>query len=445
MNTISIKRSKILLLLLFPIVTCLIYTACPNRILGDSIWAVHISMSILQEGNTDLNEYCKKNCPNDYRLLEHNGAYYSYFPDATSIISVPVVFLLEKISPSIWGYRLSDHIKDKIHWCAKAQRLISSLYLAVAVALFIALLCSLTDNMAILVLGAVLFAFGTTNFSVVSRVLWTHGLSIVCNTAALLLLFRNSRRSLALAGLPLMWAFFIRPTNAVPLAVFGCYMLFHNRKTFLLYCLTALLAALPFLLYNLHQYDTLLTPYFHGGRLAFHDLFFVALAGNLFSTARGLFVFSPLLLLSIHGCVIVYQQYGKSLAFALLAIVGLHWIAISLFPHWWAGHSFGPRLFSDIIPYLCLLTFFSVRYVFSRKSGARSYACKSLILLFLGISIFIHARGAIMNSAWKWNVSPNIETHQERLWSIRCPQFFCTDSGLKKNAAAYTAQPEGKK
>ncbi len=438
------KRTHLLFLLLFPLAVFAIYTSSPNRLLGDSLWAVHISMSIINEGNTDLNEYCGDNCANDYRLFEHQGKYYSYFPDATSILSVPLVFLLEKTSGLLWGYRLSDHIKNKIHWSENAQCFISSLYLCVATALFIVLLYSQASDMKAVVICALLFAFGTSNYSVVSRVLWAHSLSIVCNTWSLLLLFKNSPRSLALTALPLTCAYFIRPTNAIPLAVYGIFILLQDRRTFLSYCIIALVTALPFVIYNEAVYGSLLTPYFYGGRLSYHDNFFEALAGNLFSTARGIFVFSPLLLFSIHGFIITLKQPDTLKALVLLVIPAIHWLGISLFPHWWAGHSFGPRLFSDMTPYFTLLTFFSVQQIFSQTSQHQKMLSKGLVMLLLGISIAIHSRGATLNAAWKWNISPDIETHQERLWSISCPQFFCSEEVLERSTARQGPAPESK-
>ena len=82
----------------------------------------------------------------------------------------------------------------------------------------------------------------------------------------------------------------------------------------------------------------------------------VALAGNLVSPARGLFIFCPLVVLSVVG-VVVRWRAGELTAFwkALAVIPVVHWIVISAFKHWWGGDSYGPRFFTDLMPVLVVL------------------------------------------------------------------------------------------
>ena len=81
--------------------------------------------------------------------------------------------------------------------------------------------------------------------------------------------------------------------------------------------------------------------------------FFEALIGQWLSPSRGLFVFSPILLLAIGGVVLkIRRQQWQPLDTLLISIIGLHWIVISLWCNWWVGVSFGPRIWSDMLPYL---------------------------------------------------------------------------------------------
>jgi hypothetical protein len=45
-------------------------------------------------------------------------------------------------------------------------------------------------------------------------------------------------------------------------------------------------------------------------------------------------------------------------------------------------------------------------------------------MLLLIASVAMNAPGALSESANMWNATPNIDTHPERLWDWRHPQFL---------------------
>jgi hypothetical protein len=180
----------------------------------------------------------------------------------------------------------------------------------------------------------------------------------------------------------------------------------------------------------------------------------VALAGNLVSPARGLFIFCPLVILSVIG-VIVRWRAGELTAFwkALAVIPVVHWVVISAFKHWWGGDSFGPRFFTDLMPVLVVLALPAVevlaRWVAPsrRRSnpggpvsdgtpvggevavGAPPSLRWRRVLVALTVaalvwSVAVNAQGAILRSAWCWNNEPvNVDTHPSNLWNWSDPQF----------------------
>ena len=76
-----------------------------------------------------------------------------------------------------------------------------------------------------------------------------------------------------------------------------------------------------------------------------------ALLGNLISPSRGIFVYSPVLVLAISGFALAIKiREGRALHLAFGLIVVMHWIAVSHFNMWWAGHSFGPRIMTNVVP-----------------------------------------------------------------------------------------------
>jgi hypothetical protein len=91
------------------------------------------------------------------------------------------------------------------------------------------------------------------------------------------------------------------------------------------------------------------TPGFHGGNPFVAE----ALAGDLISPGRGLFIYSPVLVFSVVGFALkVTSRRLMMLDLTLAGCVTVHWIAIARVNRaWWAGHSYGPRFFADMLPY----------------------------------------------------------------------------------------------
>jgi hypothetical protein len=100
-----------------------------------------------------------------------------------------------------------------------------------------------------------------------------------------------------------------------------------------------------------------------------------------------------------------------------------HWVVISRFPHWWGGHSFGPRLFTELTPVwaLLLLPWFDVLFVQQRWRTAAG----ALTAVLLAVTLGIHARGALSKKPWGWNDTPvNIDERPARLWDFTDLQFL---------------------
>jgi hypothetical protein len=84
-----------------------------------------------------------------------------------------------------------------------------------------------------------------------------------------------------------------------------------------------------------------------------------AVAGNLFSPGRGLFLFFPLSLFSTWGLIQVWKQ-SRRIAFALGSIPLLALALYSAWYDWSAGISWGPRFLIPVLPYVTVLAFFGL-------------------------------------------------------------------------------------
>jgi hypothetical protein len=63
----------------------------------DSKWSIPTALSIIKEGNTDLDEYKEMLEKSNYDAIERiDGHYYTLYPIGVSIIAIPFVYAIEK-------------------------------------------------------------------------------------------------------------------------------------------------------------------------------------------------------------------------------------------------------------------------------------------------------------------------------------------------------------
>ncbi len=127
----------------------------------------------------------------------------------------------------------------------------------------------------------------------------------------------------------------------------------------------------------------------HGSYLAFHPLAqaagfstpaWVGLYGNLLSPGRGLFLYSPPLILALFAASEFYRSHrAEALLFGALSL--LYLLLYSLYSYWDGGWAWGPRSLLPCLPYLAIPL---AGYVRSRKR-----AVALALLTVLGIMVQI--------------------------------------------------------
>jgi hypothetical protein len=380
-------------------------------------------MSVIQEGNADLNEYAHHLSPTEYSVSRIGDRYYSMYPIGTPLLAAPVIWLVDRVLDTFTDESLASRMLRK-HPVDRVEVFVASAFVAATAWLLHALATRRTDTYsALLVVGA--FAFGSPAWSTASRALWQHGPSMLMLALALTILDRARDDSSALkwAGIPLAAAYVVRPTNIIPLVVFAFLVLGQGLKPFMAFALSALAILLPFLAYNLSTYGSLV-PYY-----AVSDFravsFAEGLAGTLVSPARGLIVFCPIVLLCMVGMA-VRRRRGewRPLDTAIAVVVLLHWMVISGNKSWWGGHSYGPRLFVDMLPLLFYMLMPAVHDLVKGPNLKRApYVITVALLVAIGVAV--NYTGANRIQAWYWNVRPvNVDTEPGRLWDWRDPPFM---------------------
>jgi len=153
---------------------------------SDSRWSLHTAMSIIKEGNTDLDEYIYGNEKIDYTIQLVNGHYYTIFPIGASIVAVPFVYVIDTIItkfPIVEEYIKSRLTQPPIHISVISVHRGVELFIAsIVVALttvIIFLIAQLFLSKRYSLLITFIFGFCTSSWSVASRALWQHGPSML--------------------------------------------------------------------------------------------------------------------------------------------------------------------------------------------------------------------------------------------------------------------------
>lgn len=399
-----------------------------NKTSWDSRWTLHTALSLVTEGNADLQEYADLLAAHaNYAVEYQDGRPYNLFPLGPSLWAAPLVAVVDG-ALRLFAHRSYRSELNAGRW-SDVEELTASFAVAWTTVLIylIGLASGLTRPRAFVL--AMIGAFATPAWSTASRALWQHGPSMLCLSLALWSLLRGGeasrRRWFMLAGFALGLSFLARPTNAVAIVAFAAYVLWRHPRQFLALALPGLAVGAGLLAYNLGVYHQVLAPYYHPDRLVGEDTFWTALAGNLVSPSRGLLVYSPVFILAPLGWAIWWRHGGdRALLVAVAATIGGHWLAISRFPHWWGGHCYGARFFSDMTPLLIFLLIPLVsRWPFRASTRPRLRQAGAALLVV--VSVGIACIGANVPAALRWNVTPaNVDEQPSRLWDWHDPQFM---------------------
>ncbi len=421
------SRSRTSLLWLIFAIVLTVYVKGRVATSFDSGYAIHMAVSLLEEGNLDLEEYRDVIPASDYRVMEIDGVLQSRYPVGPSVVAVPVVLILATVGKYVF-YIWDLDVFLRSNQPSGIERFIGSFMTALtAVVMFYIARLRLSYGWSMLVL--LLFAFGTSAWSVTSRALWQHAPSMLFLSVALygLIRARDEPRLSQYAGLFLALAYAMRPTNALVVVSVTLYVLAVHRVWFWRYIGWASLVAVPFVSYNLAIFGSPLPWYYRqasGSFNLFDPSFLEAAAGNLVSPARGLFVYSPVFLFSLLGvALLLRQKRWNSLDTCLAVTLVLHWLIISSWKVWWGGTVFGPRLFADMLPFL---TYFLIPVIEQlERPRLQGRVLAAALAIAIAASCFMHRSGALYWATWDWNVEPeNIGSDPSRLWDWSDPPFL---------------------
>ena len=422
--------------------TLLIFLASPIHQVGDSKYSMLVSYSLLKKGSFAIDGYGlprpgqlpqQGSVPHNqiYQLEVVNGRLFYHFPTGSSILSIPFVAGLDLVGVSPVNPDGSyNRVGEILIQVGTASFLMATL----------ASILYLTSRLLLPFWWSVVIALsgvlGTQVWSTASRGLWSHtwGTLLLGCVVLTLVTQEKGNRPLnpILLATVLSWTYFVRPTNSVSILAITVYILIFHRRLFIRYAATGAAWFAAFIAYSWHYFGQIVPRYYRGYHLHFGS-FWTAVAGNLISPSRGLFVFVPVLIFVTY----LLARYWRKLPLPRLVVLAItaaagHLVLVSCFDPWWAGHSYGPRYFTDLVPWFALLGILGVRAMLDShgepgtRSGSFGFRIELAVAgILLLLSVLIHGHGAFSHAARMWNVKPvDVDQQPARVWDWRRPQFL---------------------
>jgi hypothetical protein len=277
-------------------------------------------------------------------------------------------------------------------------------------------------TMMLLLFGTNLFYYG----------LWQPTMSHIYSFFAIngfcLSMFNTSRnyslKNVSLTGFFLGITLLLRPTNAVVLMIvpalvqnhggiraFFSVLLVNRKKTMVLFAISLLFMFIQVLLWVWQTGSFALWPYRNEGfRFNSPEIFNV-----LFSYRKGLFVYTPMLLLAIPGLVwLAVKRFSYFLPVIIFLVLSTYIIA-----SWWCwyyGDGFGLRAFIDYYGIFALLIAYGLNVIPKRMAA--------IVVLIIVLPLVM----LNLVQTWQYNhkvIQPN-SMNREKFWHV----FLRTDSAV---------------
>lgn len=382
---------------------------------GDSIGTALVPLRLVFNGSVTLDPYVPAltaGYSDTSGILYHgsDGHYYSWYPIVQSVLISPFYLPLRLIP------KLASLPPDLTFLLARLmEKIMASLIAAASVACLFLLVRRLAGARNGLLL-ALVYGFATNTWASSSQALWQHGgsqLAIVLSLLCLQVFLDGERRPWSGAGAAIFAALApcLRPTDLLfwALSFTWLFLLPRVRRLAWGYLAAGAILMGAAAAYNLQVFHRPSGAY----RSLFDGDFWDGLAGLTISPSHGLFVFSPVLLLSLAG-VLSWLRLPRKTGAEVYTVSALFSIACLLvsakWPLWWGGECYGPRLLADILPCMVLLMAPALDWMRARHSTRAAFAAAlSFSVMTQVIGVFFFPMGFVRpEKLWDWSRCPII-------------------------------------
>lgn len=387
-----------------------LYHAAPVSQVVDSRYLTAFSDAFLTTGRASLPLDFEPAglSPPPYQLHATGGRLRSYFPPGPVYLDLPFVaayrvFGVRPLTPDGGFLEANEN---------RILRFIAS-FLGAGICVLLYGLGRIWLTPARALAWTLLFALGTQLFSSVSRPFWSHSWAVLLLAASLWTLLapalRGRRWPPLAAGTLLALAFLCRPTSVLAIGGIVIWLLFVDRRRALL----VVAGGLPWLALVLASGFVALGD--SGSYVAFHLArmglggsslrgYVSGALGTLVSPARGLLLFTPIVGWIVWAVAARRRRLPeRGLGALALAVPAAHWQMLAGFDVWWGGQQcFGPRLFSDVLPFLFVGAALATAAGPAPAGGRRRALGRLGFVLLAAFSIFVHSRGAWDGATLRW-------------------------------------------
>lgn len=393
---------------------------------SDSHFSLIVSQSLLETGTVALDTY-RESHPELFErffwqtIVVDGHTYYNY-PLAPTFVALPAVAAARAIG-------LDMLTVDDNHLL---QELLSALAVAVVFCLVFVLLATFVDYKASLGI-ALVSTLGSTLMSSIATAYWNLDVAVIFLLLVLVLIARvecgkSEDVHPYLLGLLLFAAFFTRPSATIPIVTVFIYLFFKARRSLLPAAATSFLFFVLFVVHSQLTYGQWLPIYYRTSQWFNPVGILRPLYGVTFSPSRGLFIYSPFFIFVLLSGLWFLRRLKHRMLFVLCALwLTLQVISVALTRQWHGGFSYGPRLLTDALPALVLMTAILWRTL-GETLAPRPRRLAITAYLVLGLAgILINSGQGILNvKTALWNAYPNIDEYPELLFDWRYPQFLTT-------------------
>jgi hypothetical protein len=395
---------------------------------GDTLPGSLIPFSILLDHSLTLDRfgpYMTEHISYGSDVLHKSGPHwYSVYPIVGPVLATPLYLPIELIP------RISGQPPATLIAIARVAEKIAAVALAAAAAIaLLFLLRRLTSERAAWML-TLLFALGTGNWSTSSQALWQHTFGQLAIIGCLYAIERfgaagAEARWYWMAGTFAACALAIRGTNLVLLPVLALVLWLKPARPmdYLRVFAPAALAIALTAAYNFAVFQSFAGGYpinpLKGGAVD-------GLLGILLSPARGLLIYTPIAIFALAAFLPRARESRTSHRLVVVAASAfslLHIAFIAIWPLWWGGYCWGPRLLTEILAPLTVLIAIGLPAIASTPlkyafATAAVYGC-----LIQALGVYCYPKG-------QWDNTPlSINEHPDRLWNW-------TDNPIRRTAHA---------
>ena len=355
----------------------------------DSVASSLLPFNLLQGRGLSLDRYGDYPPDFGYSIVRApGGRLMSLYPIVTPLLVTPLylpVAFTRLAPPPIE--------RDQEYFRIFMERIAASVLASLSVALlYLTIVRFLPGGMAVAL--SLLYAFGTSTWTIASQALWQHGTAQLLLSLALYLLYVRAKAPAtpALLGVLAALIVFNRPADLLFGPMLALIAVGRWRRRSWPFFGAALATGLPFLVYNLRFFGTLSGGYslfptndgipVHVGQNPFPGFLHLLLSN------RGLFLFSPFFLFFLRPVPPAGSTVPRAERLVLAAgVVGVLLFHSSLSTGWWGGYTYGPRYAVDGLPVLIFLLAPHLRSPLGLPS-------KLLVGVTAAVAIFIQAIGA---------------------------------------------------